>query len=93
MSIVDDVRDLARVEPEAMPIDLQTVDVDNEIAASFEIVEPLAARRGIEVSCSGAPTVARADRRGLRQVLINLLSNAMRFSASGAAISVGIDTD
>ena len=88
LSIVDDVLDLARVEAGAMPIELQDVKVNDEIAASLDLIEPLAARRGLQVGCAGPPITVRADRRRLRQVIINLLSNAVRFSAPGTRIRV-----
>lgn len=88
LSIVDDVLDLARVEAGAMPIDLQDVDVHHEIAASLDLIEPLAERRAIKVTCSGPRAAVRADRRRLRQVVLNLLSNAVRFSPANTRICV-----
>ncbi len=88
LSIVDDVLDLARVEAGAMPIELQDVDVHDEIAASLDLIEPIAARRAIEVDCSGPSVAVRADRRRLRQIVLNLVSNAVRFSPSNTQIHV-----
>lgn len=88
LSIVDDVLDLARVEAGAMPIALEEIAVHDEIAASLHLIEPLAARRGIDVECSGPSVTVRADRRRLRQIVINLLSNAVRFSPSNTQIRV-----
>lgn len=88
LSIVDDVLDLARVEAGAMPIELRDVDVHDEITASLDLIEPIAARRAIEISCSGPSIAVRADRRRFRQVVLNLVSNAVRFSPSNTRISV-----
>ncbi len=88
LSIVDDVLDLARVEAGAMPIQLDDVDVHDEIAAALDLIEPLAARRDIELVCSGPSVSVRADRRRLRQVVLNLVSNAVRFSPSNTQIRV-----
>lgn len=88
LSIVDDVLDLARVEAGAMPIDLEEVTVHDEIAASLHLLEPLAARREISMACSGPSVMVHADRRRLRQIVLNLLSNALRFSPSGTTIQV-----
>ncbi len=88
LSIVDDVLDLARVEAGAMPIVLQDVDVHDEIAASLDLIEPLASRRAIDIDCSGPSVAVRADRRRLRQIVLNLLSNAVRFSPSNTRIRV-----
>lgn len=91
LSIVDDVLDLARVEAGAMPIELRDVDVHEEISASLDLIEPLAARRSIEIDCSGPSVAVSADRRRLRQVVLNLLSNAVRFSPSNTRICVSTE--
>lgn len=88
LSIVDDVLDLARVEAGAMPIEMADVDAHEIIAASVGLLQPLTERSGIEVECTGAPVTIRADSRRLRQVLINLLSNAVRFSPANSTIRV-----
>lgn len=88
LSIVDDVLDLARVEAGAMPIDMADVDAYDIIAASVDLIQPLTERSDIGVECTGPPLTIRADARRLRQVLINLLSNAVRFSPSHSTIRV-----
>lgn len=88
LAIVDDVLDLARVEAGAMPIDVADVDLGEVIAASIDLIQPLADRGGIEVRPSGPTCLVRADRRRLRQVLLNLLSNAVRFSPSNRVIRI-----
>jgi two-component system cell cycle sensor histidine kinase PleC len=93
LSIVDDVLDLARVEAGAMPIALEPVDAADVAAATVELVQPLAAERGIAVECVGPSVGVTADRRRLQQVLLNLVSNALRFSPSGTTVTVRTDID
>ena len=88
LSIVDDVLDLARVEAGAMPIELADVDAGDVIAASMGLIQPLAERRGIELEACGPASMVRADRRRLQQVVLNLLSNAVRFSPAGTTIRI-----
>lgn len=88
LSIVDDVLDLARVESGAMPIALEPVDAARVAAATVELAQPLAAERGIVVECDGPSTVVTADRRRLQQVLLNLVSNALRFAPAATAVTV-----
>jgi len=87
------VLDLARVEAGAMPIDVQYVDVHDQIAASLDLIEPLAAQRSIKVSRSGPAATVRADPRRLRQVVLNLVSNAVRFSPPDTQIGVNTETN
>jgi signal transduction histidine kinase len=91
LSIVDDVLDLARVEAGAMPIDLADLDAHEVIAASLDLIQPLADRRGIEVERIGTPVTVQADRRRLQQVVLNLVSNAVRFSPPGSTIRIATE--
>jgi len=88
LSIVDDVLDLARTEAGAMPIALERVDAVGVAAATVALTQPLAAARGITVECVGRPVEVIADRRRLQQVLLNLVSNALRFSTSDTVVTI-----
>lgn len=88
LSIVDDVLDLARVEAGAMPIELRDVDTDHVIAETLDLIQPLADRRGVNIRRTGPTATVLADRRRLRQVLLNLLSNAIRFSPQASTVHV-----
>jgi signal transduction histidine kinase len=88
LSIVDDVLDLARVEAGAMPIALGEVDADEVISASLDLIQPLADRRRVTVERDGPPMLVRADRRRLQQVILNLVSNAVRFSSPDSTVRI-----
>jgi signal transduction histidine kinase len=92
LSIVDDVLDLARVEAGAMPIELCDHNVHVVIAEAIGLITPLAERRGVTIEHVTGPTDALvgvlADRRRLQQVIINLVSNAVRFSPSGSTVRI-----
>ena len=88
LSIVDDVLDLARVEAGAMPIKLCELNAQEVIAASLDLIAPLAERRNIIVESSGPPITVNADRRRLQQVILNVMSNAVRFSPANSTICI-----
>lgn len=88
LSIVDDVLDLARVEAGAMPMALETVDAAEVAAAAVALTEPLATERGITLVGEGVPAMVCADPRRLQQVILNLVSNALRFSPAGTTVRV-----
>ncbi|MFM2073394.1 MAG: hypothetical protein RLZZ623_3658 [Actinomycetota bacterium] len=92
LSIVDDVLDLARVEAGAMPIEVCDVDTASVIAETLDLIQPLADQRGVIVCHTGPAVTVLADRRRLRQVMLNLLSNAVRFSPSAGNVSVTTET-
>lgn len=91
LSIVDDVLDLARVEAGAMPITLADIDANDVVAESFDLMQPVAYRRSIRLERSGPSVAVVADRRRLQQVLLNLLSNAVRFSPANSVVHVSTE--
>jgi two-component system cell cycle sensor histidine kinase PleC len=88
LSIVDDILDLARVEAGSMPIALEPVDAAGVARATVALTQPLATGRGIAVEWAGRPVDVVADRRRLQQVLLNLVSNALRFSSSDTVVTI-----
>lgn len=92
LSIVDDVLDLARVEAAAMPIELTDVDAAEVISTSLALMQPVADRHTVTVEQAGPALRVRADRRRLQQVILNLVSNAIRFSPPGGVVRVETDS-
>ena len=88
LSIVDDVLDLARVEAAAMPIELTDVDAADVISTSLALMQPVADRHSVTLEQTGPALHVRADRRRLHQVILNLVSNAIRFSPPGGVVRV-----
>jgi signal transduction histidine kinase len=74
-----------------MPIDLCEVDAHVVIAESIDLIQPLAERRGVMVESSGLPVTVRADRRRLQQVILNLVSNAVRFSPANSTVLIATE--
>jgi signal transduction histidine kinase/DNA-binding response OmpR family regulator/purine-cytosine permease-like protein len=86
LSLIEGTLDIARIESGKLTLDVRPMrfaDGINEIARLFELQ---AAGRGIGFRCvvdGTLPAVVRADEKRLRQILINLLGNAVKFTARG----------
>jgi len=84
--IINDILDVSKLD--AGKIDLEAVDVDIEtlIEDSVELLAPRALEKGLELVCRVEPAaqaIVRGDSVRLRQVVLNLLSNALKFTETG----------
>jgi signal transduction histidine kinase len=83
--IVDDLLDLARYESGGWVPNPVSVDVNAAASEALALVQPEAARRSLElcVTISAGAERATADPTALRQILQNLVENAVRYTPSG----------
>lgn len=89
MELVGDVLDLAKIEEGRIELEAEVTRLPELLHDLMVTVEPLAAERGSTVTVAGEGTHAiRTDPRRLRQILLNLLSNAAKFG-EGGPIRVG----
>ena len=89
LSLVNGLLDLSKIEAGRYDLDRRAVEPAEVIAQSLKLVEHLAAEKNIAVSWdveSGAPSIW-ADERALRQILVNLLTNALKFTGPGGEVS------
>jgi two-component system, cell cycle sensor histidine kinase PleC len=90
LGIINDVLDLAKAESGQIDLDLAEVDVAQAAGDSVRVVAGLAQTNGITIEVgrmTGLPP-ANADERRLKQIVINLLGNAIKFSSPGAKINL-----
>jgi signal transduction histidine kinase/CheY-like chemotaxis protein len=93
MRLVNDVLDLSRIETGSASPAMQIVALEPLIAASVAMVRSELAPRDLQLAQSldpEAPRHAWADGRRLQQVLLNLLTNAIRYNRPGGAISLQV---
>ncbi|MEO6277782.1 ATP-binding protein [Roseateles sp.] len=85
--LIDGLLDLARIEAGKLRLDIAPLPMRDFLDDVVRMVAPQAASKGLvfELRTLGrVPTYVRADARRLRQILINLLGNAVRFTDSGS---------
>ncbi|HEY5081344.1 MAG TPA: PAS-domain containing protein [Bauldia sp.] len=90
LAIVNDILDLTTIDAGIMGLDLGEVDVAAAVAAAIDEVHDRLDQAHIRIAVSVAPDVGGliADDRRVRQILFNLLSNAIAFSRDGGRIRV-----
>jgi PAS domain S-box-containing protein len=94
LAIINDLLDITRIESGKMPIQVERVVLSELIDEVMTEVEPLIAGTRLAVSRMLAPEVPeiRTDRQKVKQIVLNLLSNALKFTPQGSvSIVIGYD--
>src|SRR5207237_4754149 len=82
----EDVLDIAKIEAGRVHIACEPFDLGNLITSSVKVILPQARYKGLAINTCVAPEAARwfaGDSHHLRQVLLNLLANAVKFTEPG----------
>ena len=90
LKLINDLLDIAKVESGKMKLHLENVDLRMSIASTVASTQPLFVRKKqeVEIRTPDHPMIARADAGRIEQVLLNLLSNANKFTPEGETIVV-----
>lgn len=85
LGLINDVLDLAKIEAGKTELHLTLVDVSALVLDAVEMVRPLAESKGLglSVNIEGSAWELRSDADKIRQILLNLVSNAVKFTNSG----------
>tara|TARA_R110001599_G_C12276972_1_gene662722 strand:+ start:22641 stop:24773 length:2133 start_codon:yes stop_codon:yes gene_type:complete len=90
LELINDILDLSRIESGQMELEETDVDIAAIVAGVLGLTAERANSAGIQIVDRIDPNVprVRADERQIRQVLLNLLSNALKFTHSGGKIRI-----
>ena len=90
LALVNDVLDLSKIEVGRMEVDLQDTDLESIIDSVITVVQPSADAKGLRLDVFVARDlpVVRTDPRHVRQILMNLVSNAIKFTDRGSVTIV-----
>ena len=90
LSVINDILDLSKVEAGRMTLAQDTIDVADMARGCLRMVEPHAQETGLALVADIAPDLPplRADALRLRQVLLNLVSNAVKFTSAGGSVTI-----
>jgi signal transduction histidine kinase len=89
LSLINDILDIAKVEAGHMELDLRVFDVGAAVGNCCTLVRERAMRQSLALTVEVAPGLTWcADERKFKQVLLNLLTNALKFTAAGGKVHV-----
>jgi signal transduction histidine kinase len=90
LSLINDILDLAKIEAGRMELELTDFDLAQAISNALTLVRERAQRRGIALHQAADEQLGRirGDERKIKQVLLNLLSNALKFTPEGGRVDV-----
>jgi CheY-like chemotaxis protein len=88
LKLIDEILDLAKVESRQVPLSKEPVSLREIMLECQVMIEPQAKQRGIRMTFpkSDAPCFVMADRTRVKQVLLNLLSNALKYNTKNGAV-------
>ncbi len=87
LSLINDILDFSKLEAGSVTLERRKINLQDEIHAATDVILPMAVEKGLELNLS-IPEVADAlfwgDGARLRQVILNLLANAVKFTERGS---------
>ncbi len=94
LELINEVLEISRVESASMSVSLEPVSVPEIVSDALDLVRPLAAQYGVALdNCLNehGDLHVRADKQRLKQVLLNLLSNGIKYNRDGGSVAISLD--
>jgi signal transduction histidine kinase len=89
LTIINDILDFSKIESGRLDIESHPFEIRNCVEESLELIAPKAAEKGLDLACvidEEVPVMVYGDVTRLRQILVNLVSNAVKFTAQGEVV-------
>jgi PAS domain S-box-containing protein len=95
LSLINDILEVSKIEAGKLELDRSTVSVNNLCKSSLAFVKQQAFDRHIELVVTLAPNLGsiNVDERRMRQVLINLLTNGVKFTPIGGVVTMSVQLE
>jgi signal transduction histidine kinase len=90
LSLINDILDISKIEAGKAELHLQQCDLKNILESSVTMVKEKSLKHGIRISTDirNCSEYVNADERKLKQILYNLMANAVKFTPNGGEVSV-----
>jgi len=92
LALVNEVLDLARVESGSFALSIEAIELSTVVVEAVRLMRPIAVDAGVTVEIDRASTTdvyVSADHQRLKQVLINLVSNGIKYNRPGGTVTLG----
>jgi two-component system, NarL family, sensor histidine kinase BarA len=88
--LINDILDLAKMEAGKMRLNVESLDIVELCEQTVSLFRPSAEKKSVELRVVGpeTPLVVRQDAGKLRQILSNLVSNAIKFTPEGGRVTI-----
>ncbi len=93
MDLINEVLDLARIEAEKLEITLEKIALAELLKTCLSLVQPLLAKHEVKMinRCNDCHVCVLADRLRFKQVLLNLITNAIKYNRLGGSVTLFCD--
>ncbi|HMK55567.1 MAG TPA: ATP-binding protein [Dissulfurispiraceae bacterium] len=94
LNLINDILDHSKIEAGRMELRVDRFPVEEIISGSVDLLSTTASKRGISIEADmhSAPKTLNGDRLRIKQVMLNLLNNAMKFTPEGGSIVISVRT-
>jgi signal transduction histidine kinase/CheY-like chemotaxis protein len=89
LALINDILDFSKIEAHKLELDPTDFDLRQTLDQALQPLSPRAHAKGLEIAChlaSDLPAVVHGDSQRLRQVLVNLIANAVKFTGTGEVV-------
>jgi signal transduction histidine kinase len=94
LGLINDVLDLSKIEAGKLELSPEPFDLAQDASEALRFVEPQAARKHVELVREIPESLdVVADKRALRQITVNLLANAVKFTPEGGIVTLSLRRD
>ncbi len=93
LSLINDILDLNQIEADKLPVASKSIQLHKLVHDAIDLMQPVAEDHKVELVCEGSSVdsdnvFVLADPLRLKQVLLNLISNGIKFSPAGSSVNV-----
>ncbi len=91
LALIDDILDLVKIERNLIDVPLESVDIDQVVKRSIDLVKAQADSAGITILFRKSALQVQANTQRLAQVLINLLTNAIKYNKPHGQVRISVE--